>query len=226
MDNIGLFIHNWMRKPLEVGALVPSGRLLSKLMAANVRAGARVMELGAGTGNVTRALLDNGVRPEDLYMVEQNAEFAAILRRRFPQSPVIQTDACSLAAHAADLPGGFDFIISGLPLLLFPTTQKMRLLGQAFDLLHRDGYFHQFTYGARCPVGAELCSILRLTSTRIAFTPLNLPPAFVYRLARLPDSNIQAGAPPAKINLSAFNVVLNECDVRRLSHKLNTKRAV
>lgn len=231
MDNIGRFLHNWVRAPWEVGALVPSGRLLARLMAANVRPGARVIELGAGTGNVTRALLDSGVRPEDLYMVEQNEEFAAILRHRFPRSPVIQGDACSLADHMADLPAAFDFIISGLPLLLFPRSQKLRLLSQAFALLRTDGYFHQFTYGARCPVGREICSLLRLASSLIGFTPFNLPPAFVYRLSRMSDSNIEI--PHARrrhqwsyekrISLPTINVVLSERDVQRLSRKLGTK---
>jgi phospholipid N-methyltransferase len=234
MDNIGRFLHNWVRTPLEIGAVVPSGRLLAKLMAANVRPGVRVIELGAGTGSVTRAILDGGVRPEDLYMVEQNEEFAAILRRRFPHSPVIQADACSLADHAADLPTGFDFIISGLPLLLFQPSQKMRILSQAFALLRADGYFHQFTYRGRCPVGREICSLLRLASSLIGFTPLNLPPAFVYRLTRGSDSNIEtaraARRPPwfygSRINLPSINVVLSECDVQRLSRKLSTKRAL
>jgi phosphatidylethanolamine/phosphatidyl-N-methylethanolamine N-methyltransferase len=234
MDHIGRFLQNWVRTPRELGALVPSSRLLGKLMATNISAGARVIELGAGTGSVTRAILDSGVRPEDLYLVERNEEFAAILRRRFPRSPVIQADACSLTEHAADLPNGIDFIVSGLPLLLFPKARKMRILSQAFAFLRPDGYFHQFTYRSRCPVGRETCLVLRLASSLIGFTPLNLPPAFVYRLARKPDSNIEPAHPArpspwfrgSRLSLPAINMVLHECDVQRLSRRLSTKRAV
>jgi phospholipid N-methyltransferase len=233
MDHIGRFLHNWVRTPVAIGAVVPSSRLLAKLMAADIGAGARVIELGAGTGSVTRAILDSGVRSEDLYLVERNDEFAAILRRRFPRSPVIQADASSLCDHAAELPAGFDFIISGLPLVFFPPAQKVRILAQAFSLLRPDGHFHQFTYRARCPVGREACKLLQLASSLIGFTPLNLPPAFVYRLTRQHESAVDA--PPARrpglfrgrrLSLPTMNVVLNKCDVERLARKLRTKRAL
>ncbi len=234
MDHIGRFLHNWVRTPIAIGAVVPSSRLLARLMAADISPGARILELGAGTGSVTRAVLDSGVRPEDLYLVERNEEFAAILRRRFPRSPVIQADVGSLADHAADLPGGFDFIISGLPLVFFPLSHKVRILAQAFSLLRADGHFHQFTYRGRCPVGRETCMLLRLASSLIGFTPLNLPPAFVYRLTRKPDGDIEPARPARhypsfrgrRISLSTLKVVLNECDVERLTRKPRTKRAV
>src|SRR5690348_11215160 len=108
MEHIARFLHNWMRTPVSIGAVLPSSRLLARLMTADLRPGARVMELGAGTGSVTRAILDSGVRPEDLYLVERNEEFAAILRRRFPRSPVLHTDVCSLTDYAPALPEGFD----------------------------------------------------------------------------------------------------------------------
>lgn len=183
-DNRARFFRSWMRNPFAIGAVAPSGRLLAKLMASNLRPGARVIELGAGTGTVTRAILDSGVRAEDLFIIEQNAEFVEILRRRFPRCPVLQADANALGAYTAELPERFDFIISGLPLLLFSRLQKMRILSQAFDVLRPDGHFHQFTYAGRCPVGRELRTQLRLQSSLIGFTPLNLPPAFVYRFAR------------------------------------------
>jgi phospholipid N-methyltransferase len=184
MDNSGRFFQNWVRRPRQIGAIAPSSRLLAKLMTTNVEPGARIIELGAGTGTVTRAILERGVRPEDLYLVEQNEEFVGILRRRFPRSPVIHGDARALASYARELPAGFDFIISGLPLLLFSRLEKRVMLSQAFDLLRPSGCLHQFTYGGRCPVGREICTLLRLASSLIGFTPLNLPPAFVYRLVR------------------------------------------
>src|SRR5690606_20576575 len=167
-----------------IGAVAPISRLLAKLMASNLRPGSRVIELGAGTGTVTRAILDSGVRPEDLFIIEQNADFVDLLRRRFPLCPILQADAGALAAYVGELPERFDFIISGLPLLLFSRMQKMRILSQAFDVLRPDGHFHQFTYAGRCPVGRELRAQLRLESSLIGFAPLNLPPAFVYRFAR------------------------------------------
>ncbi|HEX6998937.1 MAG TPA: methyltransferase domain-containing protein [Gammaproteobacteria bacterium] len=183
-DNFARFFRSWVRDPFTIGAVAPSGRLLAKLMAKNVGAGARVIELGAGTGTVTRAILESGVRPEDLVVVERNGDFARLLAHRFPRCRVLQADALSLASCRGQLSGSFDFVISGLPLLLFSRREKLRVLSQAFQMLRPEGCLHQFTYAGRCPVGRELRARLRLRSSLIGFTPLNLPPAFVYRFAR------------------------------------------
>jgi phospholipid N-methyltransferase len=153
-------------------------------MATNLKAGTRVVELGAGTGTLTQAILASGVRPEDLYIVERNSQFVKILARRFPNSHIVAADALSLTEHFSGLLGTFDFVISGLPLLLFSPRQWLRLLSQAFDLLGPQGRLHQFTYAGRCPVDRELRGALRLQSTLLGIVPFNLPPAFVYRLMR------------------------------------------
>ncbi|HEX5420187.1 MAG TPA: SAM-dependent methyltransferase, partial [Gammaproteobacteria bacterium] len=125
-----------------------------------------------------------GVNARDLYVVEQNRQFAALLEQRFPLSEIIVADALALSNHLKGLAGSFDFVISGLPLLLFNRTQKRRLLEEAFSLLTRAGRFHQFTYGGRCSVGATLLKTLHLKKALIGISPLNIPPAFVYRIER------------------------------------------
>ena len=62
----GVFFRSWIRDPFHVASIVPSGRWLAKLMATGLEPGARVVELGAGTGTLTEAILDRGVLPEDL----------------------------------------------------------------------------------------------------------------------------------------------------------------
>jgi len=183
-DDLGSFLKSWIQNPTAIGAVAPSGRLLAKLMATGLSRGARVIELGAGTGTLTQAILETGVRAEDLFVVEQNAQFLKILARRFPECPLVAADALSLAEHVPG-PGTFDFVISGLPLLFFSPQQKQRLLEQVFELLGPSGALHQFTYSVRCPVERSLRSRLDLRSSLIGIAPFNLPPAFVYRLSRL-----------------------------------------
>ena len=183
-DDFGRFFKSWIQNPLSIGAVAPSGRVLAKMMAMNLSPGARVVELGAGTGTVTQAILDSGVKPEDLYVVEQHEGFASMLRRRFPRSPVIQADATELAEHVGAIRGCVDYVISGLPLVLFSSEQKHRLLAQAFEVLRPGGVLRQFTYGGRCPVGRDLRAKLKVESSLIGIVPLNLPPAFVYRFFR------------------------------------------
>lgn len=178
------FFRSWVQNPLAIGAVAPSGRALARLMAKGVHSSARVMELGPGTGNVTRAILDGGVDESNLYLVERDAAFARLLRERFPRATLLHEDATALAAHLQELAGTFDFIVSGLPLVLFSRTQKERLLAHVLRLLKPTGAFHQFTYGGRCPIKRSVREALGLNTALLGIAPFNVPPAFVYRLCR------------------------------------------
>ena len=178
------FLGTLVREPLSVGAVAPSSRRLAEHMVADIVPGSRVIELGAGTGAVTRAILDSGVAAADLLVIEQNEAFSEMLRKRFPGIEVITGNAIGLNRYARALPGPADFVISGLPLLLFSPGRKLRLLRQAFSVLTENGAFHQFTYGGRCPVERAVLRRLGLEATLLRFTPINMPPAFVYRLQR------------------------------------------
>jgi phosphatidylethanolamine/phosphatidyl-N-methylethanolamine N-methyltransferase len=184
-DDFGRFFRNWIKNPLAIGAFAPSGRLLARRMAAGLDERARVIELGAGTGTVTQALLDAGVRPENLFLLERDQHFLEILARRFPGCPLIAGDALHLAEHFADSLGSFDYVISGLPLLLFTPAQRRHVIRQVFEVLKPSGVLHQFTYGGRCPLDRELRNELGIEPALIGFAALNLPPAFVYRFARV-----------------------------------------
>jgi phospholipid N-methyltransferase len=181
-DDFGHFFKSWMRNPLAMGAFAPSGKWLAKLMAKDVTAGAKVIELGAGTGTVTEALLANGVAPNDLHLVERDPQFVKILRRRFPRCPIMAADALELDRGLQ--PGAFDFVISGLPLLCFSPGKRYRALQQALQLLKPEGRLHQFTYAGRCPVDREMRADFQIESVLLGVAALNLPPAFVYRLTQ------------------------------------------
>jgi phospholipid N-methyltransferase len=180
----GQFFRSWMQDPLAIGAVAPSGRTLAKLMVTGLYPGARVMELGSGTGTVTRAILDCGVAQSDLYLVERNESFARLLRQQFPHAALLQEDATSPSKATRLLGGSFDFIVSGLPLVLFSRARKQRLLERSFELLRPAGAFHQFTYGLRCPIRRTALASLNVEASLVGIAPFNVPPAFVYRLRR------------------------------------------
>ena len=179
-----IFFRSWLRDPFNVASIAPSSRWLAKLMATGICAGSRVVELGAGTGTLTTAILDLGVRPENLYLVEQHPEFVGVLRARFPSVAVIQADAESLALRLDALLGSVDYVISGLPILWFNRDKKAAILNAALALLKPSGRFHQFTYLGRPPVGPRLLAEVGLRATLLGIAPMNLPPAFVYRFER------------------------------------------
>jgi phosphatidylethanolamine/phosphatidyl-N-methylethanolamine N-methyltransferase len=154
------------------------------MMVSGLAPGARVVELGPGTGTFTRAILDCGVAPRNLHLVEHSDRFATWLRERFPGTHVVCGDAVEMSSLLSDLEGQVDFVISGLPLLLFSRSQKAKLVAGAFSLLAPGGRLVQFTYGGRCPVSRTVMCDLDLKATLCGVTPFNIPPAFVYRLER------------------------------------------
>ena len=180
----GVFFRSWLRDPFHVASITPSSRWLARLMATDVGAGARVVELGAGTGTLTDAIVERGVRQEDLYLVEQHAMFCDVLRQRFPVSKVVQADAAALTDSLGSLLGTVDYVISGLPIVWFNRNKKTKILQEAFALLRPSGRYQQFTYLGPPPVGARLRDALGLRATLLGVSPLNLPPAFVYRFER------------------------------------------
>ena len=178
------FLRSWLNDPLAVGALAPSGRTLARSMSRELAPGHRVVELGPGTGVVTREILARGVRPRDLVLVERCAGFAEHLEREHPAVTVVRGDATLRQDGLASLRGTIDYIVSGLPLVLFSREQKERLLEECFGLLREGGALIQFTYGGRCPVARRDLESRGLVAKCIGFIALNMPPAFIYRIAR------------------------------------------
>ena len=179
------FFQEWLRNPLRVAAIAPSGRALSWLITSEIsHETGPVIELGPGTGAFTRALIARGVRQEDLALVELGKEFAAALQLSFPQVRTIVMDATRLRTielFDGRLAGA---VVSGLPLLSIPSRKVMAILAGAFGKMRPDGALYQFTYGPRCPVPLLMLDHLGLVAERIGGTLANLPPAAVYRIRR------------------------------------------
>ena len=98
-----------------------------------------VIELGPGTGPITEALIEHGVAPSRLVLVEFNPTFCQLLRERFPEATVVQADAYRLRESLGALftRHGASAIVSGLPLMTKPLRTRMRLLRDALALLGR-----------------------------------------------------------------------------------------
>lgn len=185
------FFQAWLRNPLRVAAVAPSGRALASLITSEISNDTGpVIEFGPGTGAFTRALIARGVRQEDLALVEFGSDFAAALQLQFPGARTLWMDASRL--RTVDLfdgkPAGA--VVSGLPLLSMPLRSVVAILSGAFRKMKPDGAFYQFTYGPRCPVPARLLDHLGLEAERIGGTLANIPPAAVYRLRqRAPEAS-------------------------------------
>lgn len=179
------FLRAWTANPRRVAALAPSSRRLAALIARQVdpRAGP-VVELGAGTGPVTVALLERGVAPRDLAVVESDPELAAVLRRRFPDVRVLAMDAAALGAFDLFTGRQAAAVISGIPVLTMPRAVVAEILRAAFTQLAPGAALFQYSYAWTCPVSRSLLDELGLVASRAGITLGNLPPALVYRIAR------------------------------------------
>jgi len=178
------FLQSWFQNPLKTGAVSPSGPALARTMARYLdpRVEGPVVELGPGTGPVTKALLERGFAPERLYLVEYNPDFVALLRLRYPGVTVIHGDAYALKKTlAGKLPGPAAGTISSLPLFTMPVDERHRMVNEAFDLGGKDTPFVQFTYAVVTPVPLVPGQIVGERSRRIW---RNLPPACVWAYRR------------------------------------------
>ena len=194
------WVRAWIADPLHVGAIIPSGRALAELITSEISpATGPVIELGAGMGVFTRALLARGVAEEKLALIDDRDDFVRRLTFRFPLTQLHHMDATRL--RDVELFGGAaGAVISGLPLLSMPPKKVIAILEGAFGHLRADGAFYQFTYGPLCPVRRTVLDRLGLKATRIGRTVANVPPAAVYRIRRRPTR------PLAVINARACRV--------------------
>jgi phosphatidylethanolamine/phosphatidyl-N-methylethanolamine N-methyltransferase len=183
LDDEVRFLRSWIEKPLHVGAVMPSGKLLARTMAHYVDAQSTgpVVELGPGTGAITNALIEHGVDQKRLVLVEYNPSFCALLRDRYPQAKVVQGDAYTLRETLWNvLSVRADAVVSGLPLVTKPMLTRVRLVRDAFAALAPGAPFVQFTYSVVPPIPKSLPGVSTEASERIW---MNLPPArvWVYR---------------------------------------------
>jgi phosphatidylethanolamine/phosphatidyl-N-methylethanolamine N-methyltransferase len=183
LDDEVRFLRSWIEKPLHMGAVMPSGRLLARTMAHYVDGDSNgpVVELGPGTGAITNALIEHGVDQKRLVLVEYNPGFCALLRDRYPLAKVVQGDAYRLRDSLRDVLGApASAVVSGLPLVTKPMQTRLRLVRDAFLALAPGAPFVQFTYSVAPPIPRSLPGVSTEASERVW---MNLPPArvWVYR---------------------------------------------
>lgn len=182
-----LFLKRWVRGPLRMGAVAPSGPALARLMAHQVDAtgSGPVVELGPGTGSITAALLEAGIAPERLILVEREEELVRWLKSRFPQLRILHEDAARLASHLTEQGiATVEAVVSSLPLLSMPPRASHAIIDQALSVLGPAGALIQFTYGPRCPIPRPLIARHGFEARPAGTAWLNLPPATVWRLTR------------------------------------------
>jgi phosphatidylethanolamine/phosphatidyl-N-methylethanolamine N-methyltransferase len=146
-----LFFRQMFQGWRPIGAIAPSGRVLARTIAeglGEVADGQVILELGPGTGVITRELIRRFPRAR-IVAVEINEVFARHLAETFPSVTVVAGCATELGRHLADLgidPKDVAGVASGLPLLALPGDLPRRILASIAEVLQPGRPYVQFTY--------------------------------------------------------------------------------
>jgi phosphatidylethanolamine/phosphatidyl-N-methylethanolamine N-methyltransferase len=178
------FVWSLIKNPKAVGAASASSQDLADLITREIsRRDSPVLELGAGTGSFTYALLRRGIPEEDLVLVDYGSDFARLLQCRFQRARILWCDATRLQ-EVPNLPV-FGAVISGLPITILPRAKVRMILEGAFSFMRRGARFYQFTYSPRSPFNSNDLQSLGLKASIMGTSWKNLPPATVYSIERL-----------------------------------------
>lgn len=175
-----LFLRRWAANPLQMGSIVPSSAALCRRIVREVRLddGEAVLELGAGTGVIGRALLASGLPGGQMVTMEIVPAMAEHLRGILPGVHVIAGDARRLPELLPSrFQGRIGTVICGIPLVLLPLAEQRRFIDAIEAVAPGKGFLH-YSYCVTSPLPWRKHG---LAARREAWTALNFPPASVWR---------------------------------------------
>lgn len=178
------FFKGMMQGPRTVGSIAPTSAITARKMASivNPDSGLPVLELGPGTGAITKAILARGIAPENLVAIEYSTGFYQDLISHYAGVHFINGDAFDLDNTLGVLRGQtFDCVISGIPLLNFPMQARVALLESVLDRLPPGRPFLQISYGAVSPI---IANPDRYHIKHFDFIVRNIPPAQLWMYRR------------------------------------------
>ena len=182
-----VFFGLWLHNPLRIAAANPSGARLADSVARHVvltRPGP-VLELGAGTGSLTRGLVRAGCPPARIIALEREPRLVAVLRREFPAITVIEGDATRIGEYLGGSVGRLCAVVSSLPIKWFPLHAQSAVVRPCLDLLGPGGRFLQLTNAFSSPLAVDR---LGITGRQIDRVWLNLLPAQIWCYSRRPEA--------------------------------------
>ncbi len=167
------WITRFLKAPQTIGSVAPSSKYLGKLMTWDISSNAKVLEAGPGDGAITRHFFSRLKSPTQLTQIELDADLANICRSRFSGAKIINGDIDKILTDDQQT---YDVIVSGIPFAALPKEKRLALFQLISKRLNLGGTFVMFQYSLTSRT--ELREIF--SNVDIRFTPLNIPPAFVY----------------------------------------------
>lgn len=177
-----LFFKRWLKKPTQLGTLAPISQSLAQAAACLLGDPASlrekiVVEIGAGTGRLSRSLLRQGINPDHFYAIELDKELCDFLKNTLPQAHVIEGDALHLKTLLpSNMIKQLDVVYSVIPLMYLPQSMRDALFQSVQEVLKPGGHFYHVCYSPFSPYASRK----DIQSTRIISKWLNVPPGFVW----------------------------------------------
>ena len=163
------------KNPRAIGSITPSSPWLARGVASMVPLSeGYILEIGAGTGAITKALLWRGIPHHQLIVVERSEILVDELKSKFPLIKIFQGDAKDLSTLLGDLSKNINTIVSSLPLLILPEETKNKIISEIEKLLNPRSYYIQYTHGLVSSVFESKVRFKKIKSKNIW---LNFPPA-------------------------------------------------
>lgn len=182
----------FLRHPVSTGSVVPSSRWLCRALAENagLEQSRCVVELGPGTGVVTRQIAASLNPDAFFFAVELNEKLVERLRGENPSIRFVHGSAEDLVSILKEMgQTSADAVISSLPWACFPDSLQDRILDAISTSLRPGGRFLTYAYvqGILIPGAHRFRKKLIDRFSQTDFSSViwrNLPPAFLYRCTK------------------------------------------
>jgi phosphatidylethanolamine/phosphatidyl-N-methylethanolamine N-methyltransferase len=188
MSDFTLFLGKFLRQGTAIASVAPSSPWLSRTTVRNIDwdRSSVLVELGAGTGPITRVLAEKARPGCRVLVLERDPDFCRLLRERFgarPDFEIIEGDARDLAGMLSVRGiGQADHIVSGLPVPSFPRQLQQELFRVVGHVLKEEGTYNQITELPWVYLGLYRRFF---EDVQFVFEPRNLPPAGAYFCRRV-----------------------------------------
>lgn len=178
-----LFLKYFFKSTKHTGAIVPSSPFLARKVVdkSKIDKAKTIVELGPGTGAITKEILER--MPEDcnLWTFEINEDFISHLKKKYPKAHHIHADISTLKKTLEENHiGHVDAIISGIPFTSLKNSECDEMLGEIDSVMSKDSLFVLFAYSS-----IKFKTFLSwFHKTDLSYVPINLPPAHVLTLRK------------------------------------------
>lgn len=175
-----IFFKGLMKSPLKTGAFFPSSKYLAQVIAGHVNNNEEgyIIEVGAGTGSLTKALLKSGICASKLIILEMQPAFASFLKNKFSEVAVIEGNAKDLNfLLPKNAIGKVHTIVSGIPMVNLGIYEQLSILNACKSVLNNNGRILQFTYRPGSPIPYKK---LGFHGKYLGSVIMNLPPASIW----------------------------------------------